>query len=321
MPDSVEEIGADAFNDTAIKTIVIPKKVKKILDHTFTFCSELTKVNFNNVEEIGEDAFSHSDKINNIYLGEKVKKVEENAIYGCLGLKRIYVGENVQNLGDYVFSYCKNLRGITVNENNKNYASVSGALYDKNLKTLLQYPLNKRAKTIKILNSVESINRLALIGLQNVEKFTVAKSNKVFKAINKDLYSIDGKKLVRYAVAKLDKVITIDNEVEEIGLFAFENAVNLEKVNILGGVKTIGFGAFKHCKSLTKVKIYEGVKKIDRIAFAYCDCLEKVYIPSTVEFIEKDAFEDCYDVKLYVKKGSYAHNYAKQNDIEYKLVK
>ena len=44
-------------------------------------------------------------------------------------------------------------------------------------------------------------------------------------------------------------------------------------------------------------------------------------MPKSVKKIEKDAFKGCKKLTLYVKKGSYAHKYAKKYHVKYKYWK
>ncbi|MBQ4069326.1 MAG: leucine-rich repeat protein, partial [Lachnospiraceae bacterium] len=83
---------------------------------------------------------------------------------------------------------------------------------------------------------------------------------------------------------------------------------------IPGNVKEIGASAF--CEvPLGVVIIEEGVEKIGRTAFED-SYFNEIHIPSSVNSISSDAFrinEGRYDAKIYVKKGSYAENYFKDN--------
>lgn len=47
--------------------------------------------------------------------------------------------------------------------------------------------------------------------------------------------------------------------------------------------------------------------------------VSKVYIPSTITSISSSAFDGLWDVTLYVKKGSYAESYAKDEEFDYKI--
>ena len=81
------------------------------------------------------------------------------------------------------------------------------------------------------------------------------------------------------------------------------------------GIVSIGDDAFFACYSLRSVTIPSTVTYIGENAFTLCWDLTDVTIPASVTYIGEDAFSDC-DM-LFVQKGSYAEQYARDNDIPY----
>ena len=319
VPNGVTKIGYRAFYNSNVKNVVLPSSVKIIDGSAFEHCDNLSNINLSFVEEIGENAFSFTKKLKTLVLDGAIKRVKDSAFYGSNGIKRVYISKTVEEIGSDAFTACESLIDITVSSENKNYKSVAGCLYNKNLTTLIQYPLAKRQKTFKVLSTVENIFVRAFLKLKNVSRFTVEKGNKNYKAKNGNLYSKNLKTIIRYAVGKAEKVLTVDKFITNIGDFAYESANNLTSVTILNNVKSVSFGAFLECKNLKSVTITEGVKKIGKIAFAFCDSLEVGIIPNSVEYIESDAFEDSY-ATLKVVKYSYSHNYAEENDFDFEIV-
>lgn len=113
-----------------------------------------------------------------------------------------------------------------------------------------------------------------------------------------------------------------------------------KKVILPAGLSTIKAGAFRWCHNLEEIYIPESVTVIEQAVF--CDCfelksvslppqlttisgslfygcgaLEEVKIPDSVTNIEKDAFEGCKNLTIYGSPGSYAEQYAKDNDIPF----
>ena len=81
IPDNVTEIGAGAFANEGLKTIIIPGTVKKIQANAFAYNSTLeTVIMQEGVEEIGEEAFLSCSKLKNITLPESLKKMEKNVL-------------------------------------------------------------------------------------------------------------------------------------------------------------------------------------------------------------------------------------------------
>ena len=68
--------------------------------------------------------------------------------------------------------------------------------------------------------------------------------------------------------------------------------------------------------SLQEIIIPDGVTKIEMHTFSGCSALKKITIPKGVISIEEDAFENCVSLeKIIGEKGSYAEEYAKNNNI------
>lgn len=114
------------------------------------------------------------------------------------------------------------------------------------------------------------------------------------------------------------KKVVIPESVVEIGDIVFYECTSLKEVVLSEGLKTIGNMAFVGC-ALEEVTIPNGVTSIGEEGFAYCHNLSKVIIPQSVTYIGDNAFRDSAEnFIIYGKKDSYAHQYAKQNNIRFK---
>ena len=114
----------------------------------------------------------------------------------------------------------------------------------------------------------------------------------------------------------------------------------IKKVILPAGLSTIKAGAFRCCRNLEEIYIPESVTVIEQSVFwgCYelksislpphlttisgslfygCGALEAVKIPDSVTNIEEDAFEGCKNLTIYGLAGSYAEQYAKDNDIPF----
>ena len=83
-------------------------------------------------------------------------------------------------------------------------------------------------------------------------------------------------------------------------------------------VTEIGTSCFKANKTIEEVVLSEGITSIGSLAFMRCSNLTKVTIPASVTSIGSYAF---YGFKgtIYCTKGSYAHEFALANNIDYVL--
>jgi hypothetical protein len=87
--------------------------------------------------------------------------------------------------------------------------------------------------------------------------------------------------------------ITIGNNINSIGNYAFYNCTNLTSVTIGNSVTSIGNLAFFSCKSLASVTIGNKVNIIANSAFGSCTSLTSITIPNSVISIGDAAFANC----------------------------
>ena len=87
--------------------------------------------------------------------------------------------------------------------------------------------------------------------------------------------------------------VTIPNNVNTIGSYAFSYCNGLVSVNIPDSVTEIGSYAFAYCSALTSVTIGSGVTSIGVMAFRNCSSLISITIPNSVTSINNFVFDSC----------------------------
>ena len=84
LPESLEEIGAEAFNGWEMTSLVIPNKVVKIGKLAFSNCTDIEKLVLgNSVSYVGYDAFSANYKLKEIDLLSEDFHSFSNAFVHC----------------------------------------------------------------------------------------------------------------------------------------------------------------------------------------------------------------------------------------------
>lgn len=92
------------------------------------------------VVSIGDNAFKYSDDLTSVSIPNSVTTIGREAFYGSDGLTSVKIPNSVTSIGSRAFSECKGLIEINVDDNNKEYSSIDGVLYNKDVSELICYP-------------------------------------------------------------------------------------------------------------------------------------------------------------------------------------
>ena len=120
IPNSVTELegsnGGGTFrNCSSLESITIPGSIKIIPGYTFTGCTKLKEVIFQEgVEKIGKNAFGSSLSVRNksmkeITLPDSLKEISNQAFYYCEALEKVTFGTGLRRIDNNAFWCCKNL--------------------------------------------------------------------------------------------------------------------------------------------------------------------------------------------------------------------
>ncbi len=197
-------------------------------------------------------------------------------------------GKTVKNIGMYSFYGCSDLTSVKIPSG---VTSIGSSAF-KGCSSLT---------SIEIPSEVTSIGSSAFKGCSGLTSIEIPS----------EVTSIGD-----FAFAECSSLTSIEipSGVTSIGDFAFAKCNGLTSIEIPPGVTSIGKYAFFECSSLTSVEIPSGVTSIGNSAFAECSSLTSVEIPSGVTSIGDFAFFGCRGLTIYCSKGSYAEQYAKENN-------
>ena len=224
-----------------------------------------------NTEEVGEQISTDTTP------GLKFKLNDDGESYTLVGIGtcsekdivvKTYCDKSVTAIGDYAFDYCTSITSISIPD------------------------------------SVTSIGIDVFLGCESLTSIDVDENNPNYKDIDGNLYTKDGKTLVRYAIGKADTSFIVPDGVERIGDHSFWGCEGIEDVTIPNGVVTIGSYAFCNCYRLTSITIPESVTSITYSAFPKCYSLERI------EVDENNPVYKDIDGNLYTKDGEWIIRYA-----------
>ena len=331
IPDSIKSIGEEAFYEcTELTGIVIPDSVTSLGKSAFYECTKLVSLTLGTgIKTISTSTFCDCKALASIVIPDGVTTIETNAFDHCESAKSVTIPKSVTEIASSAFSYTYSVESFTVAEDNASYTAIGGALFTKDKTKLLQYPLGSTQKSFVLPDECTTITLAAMDSAKYVESITFGKNlatleiaaiinctslkeinvheeNASFKAIDGNLYSKDGKKLVQYALGKDETSFTVPDGVEIIGTCSMKQASNLESITLPSSLKTIESSAFFSCTSLKSLDIPDGITVLDSYIFAGCTALESITIPSSVERIKFLTIAYCENLKTINFEGTQA---------------
>ncbi len=113
IPESVEVVCRGAFEDSGLKSIVIPKNVKEIRPEAFSGCTNLTDIDFqNNMKVMPSDMLGDCTSLENMKIPDGIEAIEGGVFHNCTSLKDVYIPDSVKFIGSGAFYDCTSLREL-----------------------------------------------------------------------------------------------------------------------------------------------------------------------------------------------------------------
>lgn len=246
------------------------------------------------------------------YDGLPVKEIRPGAFEGCANITSITIPESVEDIYSD-FDDCLKLEEFIVDENNQMFASVDGALYNKDITQLIAFPANKTGEyivpetvtlltngafensqitSITLNSKTEEINRETFYDCKNLVELNVSQENPYLSSVGDVVFNKDKTVLVFCLPSKTGEYV-IPETVTEISSKAFTYS-NLTSVTVGGNVKKIG-GSF-NSSNIYNITLEEGIEYIGGYAFAYCQNLTALKIPSGVKNLPGSLFVGCENI-------------------------
>ncbi len=112
LPDSIKWIGTAAFLGCNIKSITLPKNITRINNSCFSCCEKLTSITIpEGVTVIDDGAFLNCYSLKNVTLPNSLIKLWA-AFESCTSLTTITIPKNVETVHSITFKGCTNLQTI-----------------------------------------------------------------------------------------------------------------------------------------------------------------------------------------------------------------
>ena len=117
FPDTLIEIGDNAFKDSGIVNFVVPKNITKLGVGLFQSCDRLKSITFHeNITEIGKWCFTGCSSLSGeITLPSKITYVGEQLFQGCTGITKVILGDKITSIDKQAFNGCSSLTELVIN--------------------------------------------------------------------------------------------------------------------------------------------------------------------------------------------------------------
>jgi hypothetical protein len=285
IDSGVTSIGACAFKDVNLTSIIIGNDVTKIGNNAFTRCKGLTSVTIpNSVDSIGSSVFYGCTNITSVTIGNSVSTIENSAFADCSNLTSITIPKSVVSIGNYAFYQCVGLKKLII-EDGKNPLAFYYTAY------------NAAQATTNVFNSVP-LDTLYL-GRNISYRNTYTTYN----------ISVDISPFYQSSV----KYITCGDSLTSIRNVIFSGCSELTSIAISQSVTSIGSGAFSGCSKLTDVNIPNSVTSIGNSAF---NCINLISLTLPLKSVSGGALGSIFystssntSISGYTQQGIFGNYY------------
>lgn len=264
MPESLEVIDEFAFAGCdAFTSIYIPNSVRSIGEGAFVDCKNVEKI------EVGADNeiyYSTNNcviekKTKTITVGcknsviptdEEVDVIGERAFSACDGLTNMTIPNNITVIGANAFSWCDNLVSVVIPD------SVIFIGEDAFFKCI-------NLTSLTIPESVKTIVDGAFAGCKKLKEIEVDLQNNVYYSVDNCIIKKATNELV---VGCKESLIPSDGKVTRIGAYSFFWCYDLTSVVVPSSIERIGTYAFGMCEQLTSVTFEGTVEQWNAISIS-----------------------------------------------------
>ena len=187
MPESVTEIGENAFSDCSfLKKVNLSENLEKIGEKAFSF-SNIESVDIpKSIETIPRYAFNKCRNLLSVTIPQGVSEIQTAAFSDCVSLESIRLPDSIKFIADNAFSYCEALKSIKIPEK---IVQISESCFDSCVSlTRVDLPeslmfINGNAFCyctslieITLPDSLKEIKGSAFYGCENLKSITVPES-------------------------------------------------------------------------------------------------------------------------------------------------
>lgn len=291
IPDGVKEIGSYAFQNSVLTKIVLNDELETLGDYAFSSAKSITEMTLpDSVTSVGNNLFDSCSALTTVTLSANLTRISDKMFNWCSKLENLTIPENVTEIGSNAFYFCSALTELTIPESVtviKDHAFAScSALTEleipEGVTSVEGYLFQSCSQLVRVTlpSTVTSIGNMAFYMCRMLTSVTLPE----------ELESIAAN---AFAYCSALTEIVIPDSVTSLGMSAFSGCSALESVNLPEGITSIQGSLFSGCSSLETIGIPESVTSIASSAFSGCSALTSVTLPSSIKTLSWSLFQNC----------------------------
>ena len=256
IPDEVRFLSTafSAMNGRTYDNIIRFEKVnigpnlEIIGDCAFNLCAYLKEITIpETVKYIGKRAFADCLSLTTVELPESITRIEDYTFWGCEGFREYTVPDHIEYIGYKAFGKCLNLEKLTLG---------SGVSY-------IDFTFIEETDYLTELN--------------------ISEDNSFYCEEDLCVYNKDMTELFLYYKVKPDTLFVMPDSVVTVHEKALSGSQNLVEIYFSENLETIGLCAFQECRSIEYLHISDKLKLIANSAFVGCSAFTEIYYTGSRE--------------------------------------
>lgn len=320
IPESVTEIGNQAFYQTSIQSVKIPGKVATIGDSAF-YNGNITSLTFDGTASTAPD--EEFTPVGDAEGSSALTKIGDSAFFGGR-FGRLVLPDSVEEIGASAFAETR----ITTLALNKSLKTAGNGAF-RNCTALTSATISSDVTMSGVFQGCSGLVRMTFAEgvttvpsnvLNGTNVNTVNVSAKTIKTLDES--SLSSQNLTTVIFGNSSNIETIGNyafqssgittlslptKVKTIGNSAFSGCSNLSTLTIPNSIESIGNSAFYGCSNLASVKFSGGTKAksltLGNYVFQNCTKLTEITLPSSLTEIGTNMFSGSGMVNFNVETG------------------
>ena len=117
---------------------------------------------------IPDYSFRNCQWLKSLAIPNSVYSIGAFAFSNCTSLFSMNIPQGISEIGYSAFSNCSALTEINVADENADYCSLDGVLFDKERKTLIQYPIGNSRTSYSVNDSIHTLGLSSFSNCQNL---------------------------------------------------------------------------------------------------------------------------------------------------------